>query len=84
MPTVADHYAGAVENHEFWRAFHGKQTKRVTGLAELSQTWGQVLGDPLYKGMADRYLGADNYYLNTGQLICISAEKHLSCCIETS
>ena len=71
MPAVAGHYAGAVEGHEFWQAFHGKQTKRVTGLAELSQTWGQVLGDPLYKGMADRYLGADSYYLNTGQLICI-------------
>ena len=53
------------------RRFYGTQTKRMTGLAELSSAWEILLCDPLYKGMADHYLGEDNYYLNTGQLICI-------------
>ena len=71
MPAVADHPAGAAAGHEFWQHFHGTQTKRITGLADLSPTWGEVLCDSLYKGMADYYLGEDNYHLNTGQLICI-------------
>ena len=37
----------------------------------MSSIWGELLCDPLYKGMGDHYLGEDNYYLNTGQLICI-------------
>lgn len=70
-PLIAGHHAGAATGHDFWKAFHGKETKRITGLAEVSKTWGELLCDPLYKGMADHYLGQDNYYLNTGQLICI-------------
>ena len=71
LPTVANHPAGAAAGHEFWQHFHGTQTKRITGLANMSPTWGEVLCDSLYKGMADHYLGNDNYHLNTGQLICI-------------
>ena len=71
LPTVANHPAGAAAGHEFWQHFHGTQTKRITGLANMSPTWGEVLCDSLYKGMADHYLGNGNYHLNTGQLICI-------------
>ena len=70
-PAIAKHPAGAATGHDFWKRFHGSTTKRITGLAELSPTWWEVLCDPLYKGMADHYLGEANYYLNTGQLICI-------------
>ena len=71
MPAIAAHQPGAATGHDFWKNFHGKATKRITGLAELSLAWGELLCDPIYKGMADQYLGEDNYYLNTGQLICI-------------
>ena len=71
MPAITGHQSGAAGGHEFWQAFHGNATKRITGLAELSLAWGELLCDPVYKGMADHYLGEDNYYLNTGQLICI-------------
>lgn len=71
QPAIAGHQAGAATGHAFWQQFHGEATKRITGLADLSPAWGELLCDPLYKGMGDHYLGADNYYLNTGQLICI-------------
>lgn len=71
LPTIAAHQPGAATGHNFWKDFHGTVTKRITGLAELSTAWGDLLCDPIYKGMADHYLGEDNYYLNTGQLICI-------------
>lgn len=71
MPAVAKHHSGAESGHDFWKRFHGATTKRITGLADMSPAWGELLCDPLYKGMADHYLGEDNYYLNTGQLICI-------------
>ncbi|MEM7080286.1 MAG: phytanoyl-CoA dioxygenase family protein [Pseudomonadota bacterium] len=70
-PAIARHRPGAEGGHAFWQNFHGEVTKRITGLAELTPAWGQLLDDPLYKAMGDRYLGEDNYYLNTGQLICI-------------
>ena len=70
-PLITAHPAGAKTGHKFWKAFHGTATKRITGLAEVSSAWGDLLCDALYKGMADHYLGEDNYYLNTGQLICI-------------
>ena len=75
MPAVANHHAGALAGHDFWKDFHGATTKRITGLADRSPTWGQVLCDPLYKNMADHYLGEHNYYLNTGQLICIGPNE---------
>ena len=71
MPYVSAHPAGAATGHDFWKAFHGAATKRVTGVAEMSDAWGDLLCDPLYKALGDHYLGEDNYYLNTGQLICI-------------
>jgi len=70
-PLISGHTPGAASGHEFWREFHGKQTKRITGLASVSSSWAELLCDSLYTGMADHYLGKDNYYLNTGQLICI-------------
>ena len=71
LPAVSDFQPGASTGQDFWKDFHGAATKRITGLAELSLAWGDLLCDPLYKGMADHYLGEDDYYLNTGQLICI-------------
>ncbi len=71
VPAIANHHAGAVSGHDFWKNFHGNTTKRITGLADLSPAWGELLCDPLYKGMGDRFLGENNYYLNTGQLTCI-------------
>ena len=46
-------------------------TKRVTGLAASSPAWVELLCDERYRAMGDRYLGAGDYWLNTGQLICI-------------
>lgn len=71
LPVVSDHHAGAASGHDFWKSFHGGATKRITGVADMCSAWGELLCDPIYKGMADHYLGEDNYYLNTGQLICI-------------
>jgi len=71
MPLVAEHKPGVSSGNEFWEAFHGTATKRITGLAGKSKGWVELLCDPLYKEMGDHYLGTDNYYLNTGQLICI-------------
>ena len=68
---ISNHPPGAATGHDFWKQFHGTETKRITGLAQVSTAWGDLLCDPIYKGMADHYLGEDNYYLNTGQLICI-------------
>lgn len=71
MPLVASHQAGVSGGSAFWKDFHGAATKRITGLATRSKGWVQLLCDPLYKAMGDHYLGEENYYLNTGQLICI-------------
>jgi hypothetical protein len=54
-----------------WTEFHGEQTKRITGLPQHSSAWVELLCDPRYQAMGDRYLGANEYWLNTGQLICI-------------
>ena len=70
-PAITEHQPGASTGHDFWKRFHGATTKRITGLADLSSAWGELLCDPIYKGMGDHYLGESNYYLNTGQLICI-------------
>ena len=71
LPAISDHPPGAASGHDFWKQFHGNATKRITGLPGLSAAWGDLLCDPVYKGMADHYLGENDYYLNTGQLICI-------------
>ena len=54
-----------------WTEFHGEQTKRITGLPTKSPAWVELLCDERYQAMGDRYLGAGDYWLNTGQLICI-------------
>ena len=54
-----------------WTEFHGEQTKRITGLPTVSPAWVELLQDEAYRGMGDRYLGENEYWLNTGQLICI-------------
>ena len=54
-----------------WTEFHGDQTKRITGLPVHSPAWVELLQDPRYLAMGDRYLGENDYWLNTGQLICI-------------
>lgn len=71
MPWVARHEAGARDADPFWLDFHGAATKRITGLCAKSRAWVELLCDPLYQAMGDHYLGADDYQLNTGQLICI-------------
>ena len=75
MPLVAKHEAGVAGGNDFWKEFHGTATKRITGLARRSAGWVELLCDPLYKQMGDHYLGTDNYYLNTGQLICIGPSE---------
>ena len=69
-PLVDGHQPGS-RTEGFWTHFHGDQTKRVTGLAATSDAWAELLSDPRYLAMGDRYLGAGEYWLNTGQLICI-------------
>ncbi|MEM7095331.1 MAG: phytanoyl-CoA dioxygenase family protein [Actinomycetota bacterium] len=69
-PLVDAHAPGST-TEGFWTDFHGDQTKRVTGLAAASSAWCELLCDERYQAMGDRYLGADEYWLNTGQLICI-------------
>jgi hypothetical protein len=76
MPSVARHGPGAAgAAHPFWDDFHGMETKRITGLCEKSPAWVTLLCDPLYTELGDHYLGANNYYLNTGQLICIGPNE---------
>ncbi len=75
LPHIAGHEPGAASGHDFWKAFHGPATKRLTGVAEMSRHWGTLLCDPLYQAMGDHYLGEDNYYLNTAQLICIGPSE---------
>ena len=75
QPMVTGHRPGTTQAHQFWSAFHGAATKRITGLAERSDAWVELLCDPIYKAMADHYLGPDNYWLNTGQLICIGPDE---------
>ena len=76
MPFVARHDHGASKDeHSFWQDFHGAETKRITGLCEKSSAWVTLLCDPLYGEMGDHYLGTDNYYLNTAQLICIGPDE---------
>ena len=75
MPLVSRHGAGVRDGDDFWKEFHGENTKRITGLAGKSTAWCDLLCDPLYRAMGDHYLGADNYYLNTGQLICIGPKE---------
>jgi hypothetical protein len=69
-PLIASHEPGSTTGG-FWTEFHGEQTKRITGLPRYSKAWGELLCDPRYQAMGDRYLGASDYWLNTGQLICI-------------
>jgi ectoine hydroxylase-related dioxygenase (phytanoyl-CoA dioxygenase family) len=76
MPFVARHdHGGSKDDHPFWQNFHGRETKRITGLCEKSPAWVSLLGDTLYTELGDHYLGADNYYLNTAQLICIGPNE---------
>jgi hypothetical protein len=69
-PLIAAHEPGST-TAGLWTEFHGQQTKRVTGLPRHSPAWIELLCDPRYQSMGDRYLGAGDYWLNTGQLIAI-------------
>jgi hypothetical protein len=69
-PLIAGHEPGST-TPGFWSEFHGAQTKRITGLPRYSPAWIELLCDERYQAMGDRYLGAGDYWLNTGQLICI-------------
>jgi len=69
-PLIAAHEPGNT-TEGLWTEFHGEQTKRITGLPKHSPAWTELLCDPRYQAMGDRYLGANDYWLNTGQLICI-------------
>ena len=69
-PLISSHPPGST-TEGLWTEFHGDQTKRITGLPNHSDAWVELLCDPRYQDMGDRYLGAGDYWLNTGQLICI-------------
>ena len=69
-PLISSHSPGST-TAGLWTEFHGDQTKRITGLPKFSPAWVELLCDARYQAMGDRYLGADEYWLNTGQLICI-------------
>jgi ectoine hydroxylase-related dioxygenase (phytanoyl-CoA dioxygenase family) len=69
-PRITSHEPGST-TEGLWTQFHGEQTKRITGLPRYSPAWIELLCDERYQAMGDRYLGADDYWLNTGQLICI-------------
>ena len=69
-PLISSHEPGST-TEGLWTEFHGDQTKRITGLPKFSSAWVELLCDPRYQAMGDRYLGAEDYWLNTGQLICI-------------
>ena len=69
-PLVASHRPGST-TEGLWTEFHGDVTKRITGLPTHSPAWVELLCDERYQAMGDRYLGAGDYWLNTGQLICI-------------
>lgn len=69
-PLITNHPPGST-TAGMWTDFHGEQTKRVTGLPAHSPAWVELLCDERYQAMGDRYLGANDYWLNTGQLICI-------------
>ena len=69
-PVITGHAAGSTSDG-FWTSFHGAQTKRITGLPMHSPAWVELLCDGRYTELGDRYLGAGEYWLNTGQLICI-------------
>jgi hypothetical protein len=69
-PLITKHPPGST-TEGMWTEFHGEQTKRVTGLPAHSPAWVELLCDERYGAMGDRYLGANDYWLNTGQLICI-------------
>lgn len=69
-PLISSHQPGST-TEGLWTEFHGDQTKRITGLPKHSPAWVELLCDERYQAMGDRYLGAGDYWLNTGQLICI-------------
>lgn len=69
--AIEAHKPGSGSPQRLWIDFHGKNTKRVTGLAAKSPAWAELLCDPHYTELGDRALGKDDYYLNTAQLICI-------------
>jgi hypothetical protein len=72
LPLVGGHTPGSHDGaHDFWKNFHGHETKRITGLAGRSKAWVQLLCDPLYRKMGEHYLDRNGYWLNTAQLICI-------------
>jgi len=69
-PLISKHPPGSTAEG-LWKEFHGDHTKRVTGLPARCPAWVELLCDERYQAMGDRYLGANEYWLNTGQLICI-------------
>ncbi|MDJ0789068.1 MAG: phytanoyl-CoA dioxygenase family protein [Myxococcota bacterium] len=69
-PLIQRHEPGST-TEGLWTEFHGDVTKRITGLPTHSQAWVELLCDERYQAMGDRYLGPNEYWLNTGQLICI-------------
>ncbi len=74
-PSIRAHAAGSTTRGGLWEEFHGTNTKRLTGLAGKSEAWGELLCNPRYLALGDHYLGPNNYYLNTAQLICIGPNE---------
>jgi len=59
-PLIANKTPGST-TEGLWTEFHGEQTKRITGLPNVSPAWIELLQDPVYRAMGDRYLGAGAY-----------------------
>lgn len=73
-PLISEHKPGSNADG-IHKVFHGDKTKRITGLPKHSSAWVELLCDKRYNAMADRYLGENDYWLNTAQLISIGPNE---------
>jgi ectoine hydroxylase-related dioxygenase (phytanoyl-CoA dioxygenase family) len=72
-PALALRPAGSQSGDPEWELFHGRTTRRATGLANWSPTFVDLVQHPLFTGWADRALlpQCGSYSLNSGQLMAI-------------
>jgi ectoine hydroxylase-related dioxygenase (phytanoyl-CoA dioxygenase family) len=72
-PALALRPAGSQSGDPEWELFHGRHTRRATGLVNWSPTFVELVQHPLFTGWADRVLlpQCGSYSLNSGQLMAI-------------
>ena len=66
--------AGSASPHPSWKAFHGANTIRFTGLGLIDPVFFEMLANPILGHMADDALQGQQggpYWLNTGQTMII-------------